>query len=146
MSQTNELRAIDRFLYEHLTGSAPVAALVGNRVFETLAPEGAVTPFIVFAFVSARDVNTYGAGQRSFTEATYRIAAVNQDDGADTVGLVADAFEAALTGLQNVSLTPEGVTLMGIFRTAPLRTVEEINGKRYSTVGGLFRIFASKFS
>jgi hypothetical protein len=44
-----------------------------------------------------------GAGQRSFTEATYRIAAVNQDDGADTVGLVADAFEAALTGLQNVT-------------------------------------------
>jgi hypothetical protein len=104
VSQTNELRAIDRFLYERLTAASAVTALVSNRVYETLAPEGAVTPFIVFAFVSARDVNTIGAGSRSFSECVYRIAAVNQDDGADTVGLVADAADTS------PSRPPERVT------------------------------------
>jgi hypothetical protein len=146
MSITNELRYVHKFLYDTLRNSTAVQALCGNpaRVYESLAPEGAVTPFIIFAFMSAHDVNTVGAGSRSFTEPIYKIVAVDQDDGADRVGQVADAIEAAVTGLQNV--TTESITIMGITRTQPVMVVEELNGKRFSTVGGLYRLFVSKFS
>lgn len=143
---TNELRGIDRFLYSTLTGNAALTALVGTGVYESVAPEGAATPFVVYGFHSATDVITMGGQFRAFTEPLYRIVAVNQEDGSDVVGQVADAIEAAVTGLQNVTLQPENLTIMGIYRKMPLRLIEEINGKRFSTVGGLFRLLVSRAS
>lgn len=142
----NELRAVDRFLVQQLQANAAVQSFCGvpARVYESVAPEGTPTPFVVFSFHSAKDVVTVGGQFRMFTEPLYQIKAVNQEDGPDIVGQVADGIEAAVTGLQNVILQPENLTIMGIYRKMPLRLVEEINGKRFSTVGGLFRLFVSR--
>ena len=144
----NELRAIDRFLYENLIADPTIQQYCKNadgsvRVFESVAPEGAATPFVVFHFQSGIDRVTVGAQFRMFSNIIYLLKAVNQEDGSDTVGLVASAMETAVNGLQNITLEPENVNIMGVFRMMPLRTVEEINGKRFSIVGGMFRIFAT---
>lgn len=46
--------------YAALTGDAPLAAIIGNRVYDHQAPDGAVFPYIVLGSLSDRDVSGFG--------------------------------------------------------------------------------------
>ncbi len=138
----NEARAVAQFLYATLTQSAPVAALVGARVYESIGPPGAQYPAIVFHQQSSSVRNAAGAVGRIFCRPLYVVKAVSAGGTYAISDQIAAAIDDALVGAQS-TVVISGVTyeiaVAGL--ESHVRYVELVDGVRYNHAGGLYRLF-----
>lgn len=71
-----EQHVAERWIYEQLSGSAGLEALVDDRIYSGLAPEGRVSPFALFQFVpGARDL-LVGDAERGITFMEYLVEGI----------------------------------------------------------------------
>lgn len=137
----NEEQALSTFLYTTLSGDTAVAALVGTRIFEDLAPQGTAFPFVVFSFHTGGDTNALGSDVRTLTRPQYLIRAISKGPTYSDADAVAAAVDAALMGAHG-SATVNGVTyeVLTVFREQAIRRCEYAESVRYNHAGGLYRI------
>jgi hypothetical protein len=55
------LEAAARRVYSNLSGSASLVAIVGSRIYQDIAPQGADFPYLVFSFPVVTDTTFIGA-------------------------------------------------------------------------------------
>lgn len=94
---------IDAVLYTRLSGYAPLAALVGNRIYPDVAPQGVEVPFVVRRLIDEQRESGMGADLGL-------VAARHQFDvfGATHASRrsVMDALRAALQRWENLGSSP----------------------------------------
>ncbi len=129
-----ETTVIDEWLIDTLDGLAGITG-----VYEGLAPNEAVYPFIVFQYMSGSDVFGIGPDARIMVDTEYLVRVVSEADSfADLVSIV-DAMDDALDGA--TGSTTEGVVL-SVARREQYREVEQYENQRIRHLGGRYRIIA----
>ncbi len=89
------MNALERALYSCLTQDAGISALVGTNVFNSMAPQWASMPFIVFSQQSGREENRTRVRERTYDYLIKAIAPTLRE-----AGDIADAIDAALFDAQ----------------------------------------------
>ncbi len=138
----SELYGADKFIHGLLAASVGLAALVGDRIYSEVAPQGAAFPHVVFSFQSGLDRNAIGAF-RIFTRPTYLVKAVTKDFSLATANQIAAIADDVLMGARG-TIPSEQVSVMGCHRLMPVRYTEVRDGVRYNHVGGQYRLFVCK--
>lgn len=137
----NEEQAAARFLFQRLAADAGVSTIVGSRIYESLAPDEAAYPLVIFNLQSGRDVTQAGGDGRILTSPLFLVKAVTQSNGYASADELAHAIDAALEGASGtITLGSQGYAIQTIYRTAPFRFLEPADGLRYFHVGGLYRV------
>lgn len=146
----NELAACAAFLVRELLADSDVTDLVGQRVYDTLAPQGSQLPCIVFSHLGGMDLNTVGSDRgRIFSRPQFVIEAVSGGEeiqGFSEADVIASALDAALTGDYRgaagaIEVDDLNYQVSGIRREQPLRRLEDEGAVRYYRAGGIYRLF-----
>jgi len=136
----SELEAASQWLYGTLTSNQGVAALVGNRVYRAVAPQGAQLPCVVFHHAGGTVRNSVGASARVWSRPQFVVRGV--DAGEAFPDAVARAVDAALIGASGtvaVGGRTYAVFVAGLVEHVELEAV--VNGVRYNQVGGRYQLF-----
>jgi hypothetical protein len=68
----------EAFIYQKLSGDTLVGAVVGGRIFTSIAPEGALPPYIVFAWQGGVDTTALGP-YRTLSRLRYAVKVIGKD-------------------------------------------------------------------
>ena len=128
---------MDKALYDTLNTQTVNEAAPGG-VFNTLAPQGTLFPYIIFQLVSKIDDHTFNG---RFAEAVYMVKAVADSPWPYAASTIDTAID---TALEDTSLTVTGYTHLLCRRTSDFDNVEDLNGKIIHHVGGYYRIIADE--
>lgn len=147
MSKGKELHEIDRWIYEKLSSSSAVTALVGGtanpRIYSSLAPQGATLPFIVYD--ADEGIHETGVkGDTGCVTVDYVVRAVSRADTWGTCASIVEAVDAALH--QSSGTVTQGTATVliinGCVRVRNIRYLELDTGNRYNHMGAAYRIWA----
>lgn len=126
-------------LYSRLSSDATLGALLSGTaaVYESVAPQGADAPYVVFNAQSPGiDSETFGG--RSWTDSVYLVKAVTEGDSSAAAGTIAARID---TLLENAPLTLSGTASnLYLRRTTAVDFPEVDSGKKFRHLGGLYRI------
>jgi uncharacterized protein DUF3168 len=142
VADINELGLCADFLFEQLTGHAPLTALVGDRVYRDLAPPGAVLPYVIFGFVVGVDRNAMGSRSIMFTRPIYDIKGVVQGTDSAAADAIADAVHGAVNGKQRLDVAVGELVVLGVRRESLIEFIELRDDMTYIHRGGTYRTFA----
>lgn len=131
----NELTRAERWLYERLSGDATLAALVGGRVYSTVAPQGAVYPFVLYSLLYSADVATAN-NTRVFARLSYVVRAVGQTASNASLEAIADRVDVALQRID----APTAGAHAEAGRERAFFLGEIVDGVQYRHVGGVYRL------
>ena len=142
---TTELGLVDTWLTSTLTGHTGLTALVGSRVYDALAPQGAVYPHVVFQLQAAGADTVVVGGIRLAANVLYAVRAVTavlttaQSPGYASARAIAAQIDAALHAKR---ATVTGGAVLSCHRERPLKLPPETStgGAMYYAEGGLYRI------
>ena len=134
-----ELGAIDTWLYATLSADATLVGLVAGRVYDSVAPQGAVLPCIVFQHQGAHDVRGNGPG-RIMASTVYLVKAIGQGSSFTALEAIANRVDVLLQG-QSGSNTKGQCWAV---REQPFKLAETDEGIQYRHLGGLYRIWAKE--
>jgi len=132
-----------QWAFNRLTADSQMQALVGNRIYRSAAPEGAGYPLVVLSAVAYGQENAAGNRARPIRSVDLLVRAWNT--GADYAGVhnIASRVDALLH-VQD-SWSSSGFVVEGGKRIGGALTLDEIiDGERYVSAGGLYRIFVAE--
>ena len=129
-------------LFNKLTGATALTGLLTGgtaspSIYQDLAPEGAVPPYVVFNAQSP-SVPQYTYTGVAFENTIYQVKGVTQGPSKSAGGTIAHQIDAALDD-QAVSVS--GYTLLKCRRLQDVDYTEVVSGVRFSHIGGLFRVW-----
>ena len=141
----SETLGIDEWLIATLTGDGTLAGLVGARVFTEQAPIGTVFPCVVIRSISTDD--QMGSGQNRIMVTEQRLVeGVHQVQDFGSLRAIADRIDALLhlkpAAGSVIAGSWSGVTVLSSTRLRPSRLSEDIDGRHYRRLGGLYQINA----
>ncbi len=125
---------IEPWIYERLTGDPQLMSLVGGWVINTATDEDAppdVDLYVVFSFVSARDITTVGGG-RAQVDCLYQVKAVGRGSSYDPP---AAALRRVLAVLEVPATVSTGTGDLTCVRRSLLQYAERESGAQYRHVG-----------
>jgi len=129
-----------------LTASPAVTALVGDRVFEGIAPDGAAYPLVlVQRYTGPTDTRTHeGVIYTTVDLAVRAFAAAPGGEGGSLAQVlpIADAVHAALDGSGPVT-RPDGV-VHACSRVGELASTEQRGGSVIRGLGGRYRVVVGR--
>lgn len=133
---TGVIQTLDTALYSRLSTYGPGTAFYGTRVYDSIAPQTTVLPYVVFQLTAGGDTNQ---AQKRIMDVEYRVECVSDTHmGARTgAGHIEDALRLeplALTGWAHIATTQEQLYSL----------VDNIGGKLYHRRGAFYRIRMSK--
>lgn len=128
------------WLYQQLTGSAALTALVGTRISDWPAPQGQASPYVVFQFQTGTPVSVTG-GTIIFSDMLFFIRGVAQTRSyGGTLGQIAAAIRDALH-LQSGSVA--GGVVIGCTREED-RLFPDPDDPGWRHYGALYRLEAQE--
>lgn len=131
----SETYAADTWLYGKLhTDVTLMAAVTG--VYADMAPESAAYPLVIFALLDGDDLITIN-GIRIWVTATYEVKVITDAESFSGIKAAVDRIDALL---HRASGTVTDGTVYECVRTMPLRYVEQLAGRQYLHLGGLYRL------
>lgn len=132
----DELSGVEKALDTALSG------LVGGRIYNQQAPQGAVRPFIIYAYQGGADLGAIGQDQRILVRPLYLVKVVSEGNSFAAGAAVMDAADELLYALRGtVTFNGKVYRILGMYRETPIRYVEmQSDGKRLNHVGGSYRI------
>lgn len=149
----HELQALDKFIWQKLTGDATLVALVGTygtppttapKVFADTALQSVAPPYVLFTFNSSEDITSLGKPRiRHIVRPLYLIRVVTKGDDYALAGQVADRIDAVMHGATGTVATPTALVVQSTGREQLIRYQEAPGGVRHNHVGGLYRFFVS---
>jgi len=123
--------ALGTALYSKLTSTGGTA-LWGTRVFDTLAPQAAALPYVVFQHVAGGDLNI---SPSRLVEVEYRVECIGTVLSDARTG--SDHIE---TALRDVTLTVSGFNAIACTQQDLFNRVDTVDGKTYYRKGAFYRI------
>ena len=141
----SETLGIDEWLIATLTGDVTLTGLVGARVFTEAAPIGSGFPCVVIRSISTDD--QMGAGQNRIMVTEQRLVeGVHQVQDFGPLRAIADRIDALLhlkpAAGSVIAGSWSGVTVLSSTRLRVSRLSEDIDGRHYRRLGGLYQINA----
>jgi hypothetical protein len=142
MNPGNEYLALAEFLRAKLATHAGVSALVAGRIYDSIAPQNAAFPLIVFSLQSSGELNALGdpSVSRIFLRPRVLVKAVVQATSYTPASAIAQQIDAALVGSEGSAGTPS-VLIRFANREETFHLVENVEGKQYRHLGGIYRAF-----
>lgn len=131
----DELGVAARFLTSVLTADTQLAALVGPRIYPSVAPQGTAYPFLVWSFIAGEDVRVLGPG-RLWTNALYQILAYTNGVFA-TVRQIASRVDDLLSAASGAAT---GGYVYTCTRERALESVDDSSGVNYPRAGAEWRL------
>ena len=132
-------RALE-WIYDTLAADVTLAGLVGTRIYDGVAPQGAAFPFLVFSHLGGSD--TLGVGTfRALNSGLFQVKAVTESQSYVSATAIADRADEVLQGAAG---SKNGATIASCQREQPLMQLEQNAGIEYRHVGGLYRPITHK--
>ena len=128
---------LDAAIFAKLNVEAVHTAAPGG-VFNTMAPQDAKPPYVVFQAVSKVDDHSFS---KRFAEALYQVKAVSRQPWPKEAADIDDDID---TALEDTTLTITGYTPLLCRREADIYLVEQANGEVWHHIGGTYRIIADE--
>jgi hypothetical protein len=138
----DELDIMATFIASRLAANGTITGIVGTRIYQDVAPQGATFPYIVFASLAPRDIRAVGA-IRIASRDEWLVKAVHQTSSyGGNLGTLADAIDDQLHGSDGVSGVVSGGNVIHSYRERPHRQREVSNGIVYCNKGGIYNLMA----
>ena len=139
----NELIGVHRFLYQRLACDPELAGLVGERIYERGAPQGAAYPLVLFKVQAATDLLGAGAA-RLWMNAVVQVKAVGPG-AASELSPIANRLDALLHVAEPVVVSLDGKSyqIHGSHRERTINYDDVVAGQVYLHLGGLYRVFCT---
>lgn len=143
-----EARAVSRWLYAQLSSAPAVRALVGTRLYDTLAPQQSPDevpelPCVIWNLSSGGALAAAGADRRVLVELRMAIQAYALGGGYGEADAVAAAVDDALAGAAgSVSIGGRDYWIATAQQESPVRTLDLEDGQRVHRVGGIYLVLA----
>lgn len=134
---SGDITRIDQWLYATMLDDLTLSDAVGGRIYADLAPQGAQTPMVVFAFMGGAD-KTITFGSR-FTHALYLIRAIAQGSSYDALEEIADRLDDILT-VPSQGLIIRDIRIASCAREQPHQRRDMENGVPIVYLGGFYRV------
>jgi hypothetical protein len=139
----DETTRVDKFLFDRLTGTPALTALIGGaspRVFADRVPQGDVFPAVVHQLQGAVDVRSATGDARIMVSGLWLVKAIVRSDTFADAAPIADELDEALEEASGAAGTDGAV--FSCTREAPFRLVEDDDASvTYRHLGALWRIF-----
>lgn len=132
-----ELTASESWLYARLSGDATLTALVGGRIYDSLAGRSTAYPLVTFQFQGGRDVLGVSA-QMLMGQEVYQVAATGRATTYTALKPIARRIHDLLHGRRG--RTADGL-IYACVREQPLKLVYVEDGIQYCRLGGLYRLY-----
>ena len=129
---------LDTAVFDKLNITSVTNEAIGG-VFNTMAPAGADTPFVVFQAMSK--VDDYFSYTGRGGEAIYMVKADDESRWPKTASDIDTQIDSAL---QDASLSISNHSLIFCRRESDIYLVEDLDGAIYQHIGGLYRIIADE--
>jgi hypothetical protein len=123
----------ETWLYATLAASP---ALAGGRVYQGVAPQGAVFPYVVYQFQGGADLDTTSVA-RVWADLVYLVKAVTNASSFAAIQSVADAIDSRLHGARGTTAT---AAIDACVREQPFQLTETDEGVNYRHLGGVYRL------
>jgi hypothetical protein len=134
-----EVDVAEEWIFNTLSGDATLKGLVGDRIFNTEAPQTAAFPFVIYQNMSAMDYAAVGA-VRIWTNQVFMVKVVGDTVDYSTLKTIVARIDALLH--RSSGSTADG-TVWAVVREQILNQAENVNGHQYRHRGGLFRVMAT---
>ena len=129
---------LDTAIFDKLNIAAVTNEALGG-VFNLMAPESTSAPFVVFQAMSK--VDDYFSYTGRGGTALYMIKAIDESRWPKTAADIDTQIDSAM---QEASLSITGHALLMCRRESDFYLVEDLNGKIFQHVGGMYRIIADE--
>lgn len=124
-----------RWIVQTLLADATITAAVGQRVFDTEAPQGELTPYILIQEYHSRDVMGVGP-QRFKADLQYIVKYVKQGQSFVEMGSIAERIDTLLHAASGVP--NGGGTIVACQRMRTLKYAEPDEGLIFRNLGGIY--------
>ncbi len=136
-----EITEAKNWIYDALYADLTLRAIIADRIYQDVAPQGSALPRIIYNYMGGGDVNALGTA-RLMTTPLFQIRIVTQGFPS-AAAKTADGLMDAV--LQNMRVTTSGQYVISAQRETPVDRVEyDANNTRFSNIGGLYRLYISK--
>lgn len=126
------------WIYSTLSGDSAMGSLAPGGFHRGLAPDGAATPYVIFAHQAGTDTLTMNAF-RVISSHVYQIKAVGP--ASDTAALVAAASQIDVLFGGPGRGTTDGGLILSFYRESSFAIDELVApGQKWSNFGGLYRL------
>jgi hypothetical protein len=132
------LDEVEAALYSRLSGGTALTALLGGtKIYNGLAPQGTVTPYVVFSQLSGIEENLTPTDSENLV---YQVKGISSA-GMAAAGSIADAINVLL---HEQLLTVTGWGCFWCTRERHIRYEEAESGERVAHAGATYRIRLTK--
>lgn len=128
---------LDKAIFDALNVAAVHTAAPGG-VFNTVAPMGTPSPYVVFQAVSKVDDYSFA---RRYAQALYQVKAVSRNPWPKEAADIDDDID---TALQDKALAITGYTMLLCRREGDIYLVEDVAGVIWHSIGGTYRVIADE--
>lgn len=129
------------WLYTTLSGDATLASLVSTRIYDTVAPQGATLPYIIFHHQGGHDVRGATEATRIMSSDLYLVKMIAQSNSFTPV----DTGEARIDALLHRKFgTAAGGTVVASYREQQHLSKYMIDGVMFVEKGGIYRILTQR--
>jgi len=132
-----DLSRVNQWLYTRFFGDAALSNAVGGRVFVDFAPQGTISPMVIYSYLGGSDrVRTRTS---RLTNALYLIRAAADGSSYDAIEPLADRLDDLLSVPDNGVLVRD-IRIASCIREQPHQRKDEEFGKPVVYLGGFYRI------
>lgn len=132
-----------RWLIQRLTGDAQLQSLIGNRVYRAVAPDDAPRPFVIVHVIGYGQEDASGDRARPMRSTDVLIRCWNSGGDFSSVSPIAQRIDELVHA--QAEWQQSGYVVQGGKRLSAAVAIDEIvDGERYVSAGGLYRIYVSQ--
>lgn len=139
----DEIGCALQWVVDRLVSDAQMQSLVGGRVYRAIAPDGADYPLVVLNVIGYAHQEASGGRGRPIRSVDVLVRCWNRGGDYGSVTSIGARIDALLHSPD--ATTVDGFVVEGGKRLSSAITLdEEIDGERYVSAGGLYRIYIAQ--
>lgn len=135
-----EIARAMEFIHDTLAIDTTLTGLVGDRIYDGVAPEGTTFPYVVYNFQGGSDAVAVGAA-RVLNNSLFQVKAVAMAQSYIGPAEIADRIDVLLQAATGTAV--DGL-ILGTNREQPIMYTEVVDKTQYRHVGGLYRMFTQE--
>lgn len=134
------IEAAQTAIYSTLTGDATLLALLptATSVYDSVIPQGAALPAVVFQFTPGLPDNRHGDGTLAIGQHSFVVKAVGETQNPLDVHPIADRVDTLLNGVRH---NVQGSYWVDIVREQPVAYAEQNGSRHFRHSGGRYTVF-----
>lgn len=139
-----EISRVNQWMWSVLSGDSTLSTAVSGRIYADEAPQGALTPMVIFAYLGGAE-RLRPFHDRRFTTALYLVRAIADGSSYEAIETIADRIDSLLT-VGDQGTVVRDVRISSCQREQPHQRKDSENGKPVVYLGGFYRLFFQPLS